>query len=97
MKYLPVRKIHGVGPKSAARLQSMGFTTCGDLQEIPVNDLVRQFGPAWGTELYKLCRGQDDRPVEASRLRKSMSTETTFADDLDSVQACLDELPELID
>jgi DNA polymerase IV len=97
VKDLPVRKIHGVGPKSAARLQSMGFSTCGDLQEIPVNDLVRQFGPAWGTELYKLCRGQDDRPVEASRLRKSMSTETTFADDLDSVQACLDELPELID
>ncbi|MCZ6674303.1 MAG: DNA polymerase IV [Verrucomicrobia bacterium] len=97
METLPVQKIYGVGPKSAARLQAMGFKTCGQLQTVPLNELHRHFGPAWGTELYKLCRGQDDRPVEATRLRKSMSTETTFQEDLTTIHACLDELPELVD
>jgi DNA polymerase-4 len=75
----------------------LGYETCGQLQEVPLNELHRHFGPTWGTELYKLCRGQDDRPVEASRIRKSMSTETTFADDLTTLEACIDELPELLD
>ena len=97
MKELPVNKIYGVGPKSAARLKNLGFETCGQLQEVPVNDLHRHFGATWGTELYRLCRGEDDRPVEATRLRKSMSNENTFSEDLDTVQACLDELPDLVD
>ena len=97
MKDLPVQKLFGVGPKSTARLQSLGFETCGQLSEAPLSELLRHFGPTWGTEMYKLCRGLDDRPVEATRLRKSMSNETTFSDDLESLQACLDELPELVD
>jgi DNA polymerase-4 len=97
MKDLPVSKIYGVGPKSAARLRALGFETCGQLQEVQVNELHRHFGPTWGTELFNLCRGQDERPVEATRLRKSMSTETTFSDDIETVEACIDELPELVD
>ena len=97
LKDLPVSKIHGVGPKSAERLKSLGFETCGQLQEVDLGELHRHFGPTWGTELYRLCRGQDDRPVEATRIRKSMSTETTFAEDLETVEACIDELPELVD
>ena len=96
MQDLSVRKIYGVGPKSAARLQALGFETCGQLQQVPLQELHRHFGPTWGTEMFNLCRGDDDRPVESARLRKSMSTETTFAEDLDSVQACVDELPDLL-
>lgn len=97
MSELPVRKIHGVGPKSAARLQSLGFQNCGQLQALEHNELIRYFGPTWGTEMYRLCRGRDDRPVQSSRLRKSMSNERTFFEDLPSLDSCLDELPELVD
>ncbi len=97
MSELPVQKSYGVGPKSAARLQSLGFQNCGQLQALEHTALVRHFGPTWGTEMYRLCRGQDDRPVQASRLRKSMSNERTFFEDLPSLDSCLDELPELID
>ncbi|MCB1122289.1 MAG: DNA polymerase IV, partial [Verrucomicrobiae bacterium] len=97
MKELPVKKIYGVGPKSEARLKSLGYETCGDLQAVPLEELVRHFGPTWGMELFKLCRGQDDRRVEAGRIRKSMSTETTFAMDLESVDVLAQELPDLLD
>jgi DNA polymerase IV len=97
MSDLPVRKIHGVGPKSAARLQSMGYEKCGQLQALEINELVRHFGPTWGLEMYRLCRGMDNRPVQSSRLRKSMSNERTFSDHLPSLESCLDELPELVD
>lgn len=97
MKSLPVSKIYGVGPKSAKRLKALGFETCGELQEVELGELHRHFGPTWGTELYRLCRGEDHRPVEASRIRKSMSTETTFAEDLTTKEACIDELAGLLD
>ena len=97
MNDLPVQKIFGVGPKSTARLHALGFETCGQLRAVPLGELLRHFGPTWGTEMYNLCRGKDDRPVEAARLRKSMSNETTFSEDLESLQDCLDELPELVD
>lgn len=97
MRELPVNKIYGVGPKSADRLKGLGFETCGQLQEVELSELHRNFGPTWGTELYRLCRGEDDRAVESKRSRKSMSTETTFSEDLPTVESCLDELPELLD
>ena len=96
MKSLPVGKIYGVGPKSAERLKGLGYQTCGQLQEVELSELHRHFGPTWGTELYRLCRGEDDRPVEAARVRKSMSTETTFKEDLLTLEACIDELPDLV-
>ena len=97
MKELPVQKVYGVGPKSAARLKTMGYDTCGQLQAVPLNELLRYFGPTWGTELYKLCRGEDEREVESSRVRRSMSTETTFSEDIDRVEYCLNELGELLE
>lgn len=97
MRELPVRKLHGVGPKSEARLRSLGYGTCGQLQRLSLRELHGHFGPTWGTEMYRLCRGEDDRPVEATRIRKSMSTETTFIEDKQTVESCLDELPELVD
>ncbi len=97
MRSLPVSKIYGVGPKSAQRLKGLGYQTCGQLQKVDLSELHRHFGPTWGTELYRLCRGEDERPVEATRVRKSMSTETTFREDLTTVEACVDELPELVE
>ena len=53
---LPVRKIWGVGPKSARKFEEQGIRTCGDLQKIGLPELVRRQGK-WGGELYRLCRG----------------------------------------
>jgi DNA polymerase-4 len=95
MQALPVRKIWGVGPKSAERFEAQGIKTCGDLQQLSRSDLIRRHGK-WGEELYQLCRGLDDRPVEPNRIRKSLSTECTYTENLTTLAACRRALDELI-
>lgn len=96
MRDLPVRKLWGIGPKSAEALREKGITTCGQLQEWPVNTLIHHFGRKWGLAVYELCRGRDDRPVEVHRPRKSLSTERTFAQNLETLEACQAVLPQLL-
>jgi DNA polymerase-4 len=94
MRDLPIRKIWGVGPKSAEKFHQQGIRTCGDLQRFTLPEFVRRSGK-WGAELYRLCRGQDDRPVEPNQIRKSLSNECTFTDNLmtlDECQAAMDKL-----
>jgi DNA polymerase-4 len=93
---LPVRKIWGVGPKSAAKFQEQGIRTCGDLQKIELSELVRRHGK-WGHELHRLCRGRDDRAVEPNRTRKSLSNECTYHDNLTTFEQCRQELDKLVD
>ena len=92
---LPVRKIWGVGPKSAEKFEKQGIRTCGDLQKIELAELVRRHGK-WGHELYQLCRGLDDRPVEPNRIRKSLSNESTFLENLTTLEQCRAELDRLV-
>jgi DNA polymerase-4 len=92
---LPVRKIWGVGPKSAEKFEQQGIRTCGDLQKIGLPELVRRHGK-WGHELYQLCRGLDNRPVEPNRIRKSLSNENTYLENLTTLEACRAELDKLV-
>lgn len=91
MQALPVRRIWGVGPKSTARLSEHGIETCAQLQTKDKTWLAQEFG-SFGLELYDLCRGIDERPVHANRIRKSLSNERTFAQNLESLEACRSEL-----
>jgi len=78
---LPVGRLWGVGPKTEKRLQALGLRTIGDIARTPVARLSALLG-AWGDALHELARGIDDRPVETYREPKSVSSETTFAEDL---------------
>jgi len=97
LKELPLRRIWGVGPKSSEKLRQLGYETCGQLQQVPLPELIGLFKSSWGHELYKLCRGEDERPVESRQQRKSMSTETTFAEDIASADGCIQELDPLLE
>ncbi|MGA7273987.1 MAG: DNA polymerase IV, partial [Candidatus Udaeobacter sp.] len=93
MRDLPVRKIWGIGEKSERKLEELGVKTCSDLQRFSRPELVDVFGK-FGLDLYDLCRGIDDRPVEPDRPRKSLSTEETFTVDLTSLEQCEERLEE---
>jgi DNA polymerase IV len=78
---LPVGKFHGVGPVTAAKLNKLGILTGLDLKGQTLEFLTGRFGKA-GKHFYRLARAEDDRPVEADGLRKSLGAETTFERDL---------------
>ena len=77
---LPVRDLWGVGLKTAARLERAGVTTVGQLAERPLPWLIDRFG-ARGEWFHQLAIGTDDSAVSPTRERKSISSETTFAED----------------
>jgi len=97
MKDLPVRRIPGVGPRAEEIFKKNGVETCGDLQEVPINDLESWVGHSRAVELYARCRGEDDRPVEPHRDRKSTSVERTYREDLKTLDDCLRELKPLLE
>ena len=93
---LPVKKLHGVGKVTAAKLQSLGAHTCADLRSWPPSDLQHHFGK-FGERLYQLCRGIDRRRVSPDREYKSISTEETYVVDLPDLDACQRELAPLVE
>ncbi len=82
MSNLPIERLWGVGPKTAAELTStLGIATIGELARWPPADLERRFG-RHGVDLSLRARGIDDRPVTPEHDVKSISHETTFATDV---------------
>ncbi|MEM0952824.1 MAG: DNA polymerase IV [Pseudomonadota bacterium] len=92
---LPVSRINGVGKVTTEKLAKMGVITCGDLQDVPLTDLVRRFGK-YGSRLADLAHGRDDREVKTSRLRKSISVERTYAQDLGDEATLFSALDDLL-
>lgn len=88
---LPIEAFHGIGPATAARLRALGIATGGDLQARSRAELVARFGRA-GLHYWAIARGQDDRPVEPDRPRRSVSVETTFETDRSGLEELLAEL-----
>jgi DNA polymerase-4 len=78
---LPVGKFHGVGPATAAKMNSLGIYTGADLRQQTREFLTLRFGKA-GDYYYSAARGEDHRPVVPDRQRKSLGAETTFTRDL---------------
>ena len=78
---LPVARFHGVGPVTAKKMHALGITTGADLRAKSIDFLRANFGNAadW---YHAIARGEDHRPVDPDRIRKSSGSETTFNRDL---------------
>jgi DNA polymerase-4 len=79
---LVARKIHGVGPKTAARLEALGIGTIGELAKADPEWLIERFGKSAGAWMHAAANGRDERPVVTSSEPVSVSRETTFERDL---------------
>lgn len=93
---LPVSALWGVGEKTAEKLKRMGVRLVSDLRCFSQGQLTAAFGKN-GSDLYKLCRGQDDRPVETQSMVKSIGREITFSRDLTDLTALKGRLSILSD
>lgn len=96
MAALPVGRIWGVGKKMREKLSLLGIETCADLQKLDQIELSQRFGK-WGIELWHLCRGVDDRPVTPDRTRKSVSSETTFSENIQDLPALIPPMRGMLD
>jgi DNA polymerase IV len=82
---LPIEKFHGIGKVTAAKMLKLKIKNGADLKTWSAQDLMRSFGKA-GQHFYKICRGEDQSPVNPHRIRKSLGAEHTFDEDLDKLE-----------
>ncbi len=78
---LAIEKFHGVGAATATKMKALGIHTGADLKQWSAADLVARFGKV-GRFYYQVAQGQDDRPVNPNRIRKSIGAEQSFLEDL---------------
>jgi DNA polymerase IV (DinB-like DNA polymerase) len=78
---LPVGKVSGIGKKSSEILGAKGIQTIGDLAATHPSKLTEAFGK-YGTRLWQVANGIDDEEVVTSYSIKSISSETTFEEDV---------------
>ena len=83
---LPARKINGIGPKAAAKLEALGIRTVGELAHSDAALLVEHFGKNTGAWMLDAAHGRDERLVKTTSEPKSISRETTFENDLHAVR-----------
>jgi len=79
----PPGLVPGIGPKTAARLASLGLTTLAAVGDAPEHMLVQRFGPNLGVELGRRARFEHDGVIGAARKVVSESRERTFDYDVD--------------
>lgn len=83
LRPLPVGVLWGAGPRTVERLTGYGFRTVGDLADADPATLTRIVGVALAQQLHELARGIDPRPVLPHEPARSVSSETTFDEDVD--------------
>ena len=91
---LAIEQFFGVGKVTAERMHQLGIKTGADLKQWSEQGLVANFGKA-GHMYYQNARAIDNRSVESQRIRKSVSSETTFAIDIDRFEEIVPELEKL--
>ena len=82
----PVGMIRGAGAALQARLAKDGITRIGQLQDSDQRDLARRYGST-GLWLHRLAHAQDSRAVDPSGEMKSISSETTFMENISDYDA----------
>jgi DNA polymerase IV len=72
---LPVERLWGVGPVTAAKLHDRGFETVGDVAQLGEVALVSMVGRAAGRQLHALAHNRDARRVRVGRRRGSIGSQ----------------------
>ncbi|XP_019933140.3 DNA repair protein Rev1 [Aedes albopictus] len=78
MREIPIGDLPGIGPSTTYRLKQLSWSTCGDLQAVPIAVLQREFGKKFGDTIFHACRGEDDRPLVYDQVRKSVSVDVNY-------------------
>ena len=91
---LPVSKLSGIGPKSVELLRRDNIETIGQLARQTFEWYLQHFGKR-ARSVYNRARGEDQEPVHTHRPSKSLSSESTFPNDLSNPDTLYQELAGL--
>ena len=91
---LAVKKFHGVGPATAAKMERLGILTGADIRAKSLAFLQENFGKS-GRWYYDISRGIDNRQVQPDRPRKSVGAEDTSMVDIVDLDAARAEITPL--
>lgn len=72
---LPVERLWGVGPVTAAKLHEQGVTTVGEVAALGSPELISILGPGAGRHLHALAHNRDPRRVQVGRRRGSVGSQ----------------------
>ena len=79
---LPVRRLWGIGPVAEEKLHRLGIQTVGAFAALSDTEAANILGATVGPALHRLALGIDDRPVAENAPAKQISAESTFPEDL---------------
>ena len=95
---LPIRNLLFLGKASEQKLLNQGIRTIGDLARERASNVQYWLGEKTGHQLWQYARGIDDSPVKAvPDEAKGFSVETTFNDDITSIEQVFPILLEQCD
>jgi DNA polymerase-4 len=94
---LPVERLWGVGPVTAAKLREGSISTVGQVAQLGEPALVRMLGQAAGRHIHALAHNRDPRPVRVGRRRRSMGTQRALGRKPRSPEALDADLVALVD
>ena len=94
---LEVRRLWGVGPATAEKLEQLGIRRVRDLRMTDPRRIHGRLGKNLGDHLIALSYGRDERPVIPDRQSKSIGNEDTFGEDLTAPEDLHRELLRLAD
>jgi len=95
LEELPIGKFFGVGKATQEKMRNLGIANGHDLKKYSRIELAQLFGK-FGSYLFDVVRGIDQRKVKPNRIRKSISSETTYSEDLDKLTDVRKALNKLI-
>jgi DNA polymerase IV len=75
---LPVERLWGVGPATAARLHGRGLVRVGQIAAVEESELVALLGLGSGRHLHALAHNRDPRPVHRTRRRRTFGAQSAL-------------------
>lgn len=96
VKTMPLNKIPGVGKVTVRRLARHGLKTCADVRNMGLEELLRLLGN-FGEHLYKRAHGIDNRELTTHWVRKSLSVERTYVEDIPEPEIAAASLDKLFE
>ncbi|HVP74997.1 MAG TPA: DNA polymerase IV [Gaiellaceae bacterium] len=94
---LPVERVWGIGPATAAKLRGRGIATVGDLARVAEPALAAMLGRAAGRHLHALANNRDPRPVRPRLRRRSIGSQHALGRSRRSPEEIDAELVGLVD